>query len=339
LIRQSRPLRFVMAIVGGWIGARVAILWPAHGPEAAVMAIAPRAFAALPATTPPRPRTTGGAATAITRATFPHPATLVFDRSPIPDAEIEPAVALTAPARIAPTREAADWPARIVPGEMVGAPLPPLSRTASARPRLAGSGWLIARGAGPATPFAPQLGGSQAGTRLTYALGDSRRVAIAARFSSALAARQREAALGLDWQPTALPVHLFAEQRIAIAGARGGPSAGLIAGLPPTPVAAGFSLDAYGQAGVIARNGGEGFVDGAARVTRPVAAIGRSRVELGLGAWGGAQRSAARLDVGPAASVAVPAAMPLRISLEWRQRIAGDARPGSGPALSIGADF
>ncbi|MBS0285465.1 MAG: hypothetical protein JSS15_13700, partial [Proteobacteria bacterium] len=58
-----------------------------------------------------------------------------------------------------------------------------------------------------------------------------------------------------------------------------------------------------------------------------------------LGAWGGAQRGAARLDVGPAAGVAVPAAMPLRISLEWRQRIAGDARPGSGPALSIGADF
>ncbi|QKS01932.1 hypothetical protein F9288_03820 [Sphingomonas sp. CL5.1] len=328
-------MRFVMVIVGGWIGARIAILWPAHGPEAAVMAIAPRAFAAVPV----QPAPTGRAAPTIFRATFRHPAPIASGPSPVPDAEIEPAVALAAPARIAAAAEPVTWPGAITPGEMIGAPLPPSSRPASARPRLAGSGWLIARGTGPATPFSPQLGGSQAGARLTYALGDSRRIAIAARFSSALATRQREAALGVDWQPTALPVHLFAEQRVAIAGTRGGPSAGVIAGLPPTPVAAGFSLDAYGQAGAIARGGGEGFVDGAARVTRPVAAIGATRVELGLGAWGGAQRGAARLDIGPAASVAVPAAMPLRISLEWRQRVAGDARPGSGPALSIGADF
>ncbi|MFT3978003.1 MAG: hypothetical protein QM688_12960, partial [Sphingomonas bacterium] len=141
-----------------------------------------------------------------------------------------------------------------------------------------------------------------------------------------------------DWRPTHLPVHLFVEQRIAIAGTRGGPSAGVIAGLPPTPVAAGFALDAYGQAGGIARDGGECFADGAARLMRPVG-TGKARIELGLGAWGGAQRGASRLDVGPAASVVVPAVRPIRVSLEWRERIAGGARPSSGLALSIGADL
>jgi hypothetical protein len=29
----------------------------------------------------------------------------------------------------------------------------------------------------------------------------------------------------------------------------------------------------------------------------------------------------------------------LRLGAEWRQRVAGKAKPGSGPALSLGADF
>lgn len=32
MIGESRPLRFVMVIVGGWIGVRVAILWRAGEP-------------------------------------------------------------------------------------------------------------------------------------------------------------------------------------------------------------------------------------------------------------------------------------------------------------------
>ena len=113
----------------------------------------------------------------------------------------------------------------------------------------------------------------------------------------------------------------------------------MIAGLPQTRLAAGFALEGYGQAGVIARGGGEGFVDAAARAMRPVARVGGARVELGAGLWGGAQRGAARLDIGPAAGVILPTPRPLRITLEWRQRIAGAARPGAGVALSLGADF
>ncbi len=62
---------------------------------------------------------------------------------------------------------------------------------------------------------------------------------------------------------------------------------------------------------------------------------------LGIGLWGGAQRGATRFDLGPAATIDLPVtrAAHLRVALEWRQRVVGAARPGSGPALSIGTDY
>uniref|UniRef100_UPI0035CB6D37 hypothetical protein n=1 Tax=uncultured Caballeronia sp. TaxID=1827198 RepID=UPI0035CB6D37 len=66
-----------------------------------------------------------------------------------------------------------------------------------------------------------------------------------------------------------------------------------------------------GQAGAIARsgagNGMEGFGDGAARLTRPVT-LGPIRLDVGAGTWGGAQRGAARLDVGPTVGLSLPVA-------------------------------
>lgn len=165
-------------------------------------------------------------------------------------------------------------------------------------------------------------------------------MALAARASAPLQGRGRELALGIDWQPTRLPLHVIAEHRIALDGGKGGPAVMVIGGVDPVPIVAGFRLEAYGQAGAIARGRIEPFVDGAVRVTRPVAHIGAARIDLGVGSWGGVQRDAARLDIGPSVAVVVPvAARNVRLTLDWRQRIAGNARPGSGPALTIGSDF
>jgi hypothetical protein len=226
--------------------------------------------------------------------------------------------------------------AAVHPGQQPGVPLPAPSKSPS---RFAGSGWLIARRGG-ATPFVPQLGGSQAGVRLTYAIDPARRLSLAGRISTALASRQSEAAIGLDWKPTSLPLHLVAEQRIGVDRARGGPSLGLIGGFGPVPVTRWLLIDGYAQGGGIVRDGIEGFVDGAVRLSHPIGTLGASRIELGLAAWGAAQRGAARLDAGPTASAILPiAGKSLRVSLEWRQRLAGRATPASGPALSIGTDF
>jgi hypothetical protein len=216
-----------------------------------------------------------------------------------------------------------------------GAPLP----AARGRSRFGGSAWAILR-PGDAAPFVPQLGGSQAGARLTYAIDQARRLSVAGRFSSALESRQSEAAIGLDWQPTSLPVHLVAEQRIGVDRARGGPALGLIGGFGPVPLTSWLLLDGYAQGGGIARDGIEGYVDGAMRVSYSLAKLGPARIDLGLGAWGAAQRGASRIDAGPWLSTALPVAgRSLRLSIEWRQRLAGRAEPTSGPALTIGTDF
>jgi len=82
---------------------------------------------------------------------------------------------------------------------------------------------------------------------------------------------------------------------------------------------------AYGQAGIIGLRRRIGFVDGAASVTRPIASWGDTEILSGAGVWGAAQPGLARLNLGPRAEARVPiAGERVRLSLEWRQRIAGN---------------
>lgn len=333
-MRGGRPLLFLTVVLGGWIGMRVALLWPASAPgplavlapgaRASGRALPPRVEAATNVAPPamPRPEPAGRARQRGHAAGGPGPASGV------------PAPPVTFALAPSPPRAAGIPPMRIavLPG------LPP-APSAYLPPRLSGSGWMIVRG-GAAIPFAPQLGGDQAGMRLTYAVDGARRLAIVGRYAAALGMPQQVAAFGLGWRPTSLPVHLVAEQRFGLRGVRGGPALGLVGGVGPLPLAGGVRIDAYGQGGAIARDGIEGFIDGAVRLSQPVAAWGPARIELGLAAWGGAQRGAARLDAGPAAAFALPlAARTLRVSVEWRQRLMGNAAPASGPAMAIGTDF
>lgn len=74
-----------------------------------------------------------------------------------------------------------------------------------------------------------------------------------------------------------------------------------------------------------------------------LAAIARTRrlvLSVGPGVWGGVQQTQARvsrLDVG----VGVSARLPLgaAISADWRWRIAGNADPVSGPAVTASVAF
>ncbi|HEY0624462.1 MAG TPA: hypothetical protein VGD28_15435, partial [Sphingomonas sp.] len=179
----------------------------------------------------------------------------------------------------------------------------------------------------------------QAGLRIAYHPG-SGRIALFARLTAPLAGRGSEAAAGIEWQPMAAPVRIVAEYRAGLGGVPGGPAVGVVASAYAVPLPLDFSLEAYGQAGAVARARIDPFADGALRVTRQVATAGGTRIDVGAGAWGAAQRGAARLDIGPSAVASVPLGdSALRVALDWRERVAGDARPGSGPALSVGADF
>ena len=335
---NGRPLRFLAVTLGGWTAARVVLLWPA-APVAMPLPVPTLVEHLRSPVAIARPTDHDGhrrLATVTERspgAPSPMPAP---ERS---GGRLAPA-APVAPAPIAPPQAERG----VIPPPLRPTPLAP-ALAAPGRSRWAGSAWAIVRGGGGGSAgalLAGQLGASQAGARLTYALGERRRVALSARIATPLSGRGREAAVGLDWQPTPMPLHLLAEQRLPLDGQRGGPTLMLVGGINPTPVLAGFRLEGYGQAGAIKREGTsvEAFGDGAARLTRVVASVGAARIDLGGGAWGAAQRGVRRLDIGATVGAAVPVAgTALRLTLDWRQRLAGNARPGSGPALSIGTDF
>lgn len=223
------------------------------------------------------------------------------------------------------------------------APLdPPPDREGQTASRWTGSAWFIARGGVGIDPGlrGGQLGGGQAGLRIGYALGAARRLSLVARIATPLSGAGREAAFGAEWRPTRLPVRLVAEHRVALGRGGGGPSVAIIGGAGPSAVGHGFRLEGYGAAGVIKRERTEGFADAAVRLDHPLGRLGPVTIGAGAGAWGAVQRDAARLDIGPTIGADAPVGdKSLRLTLDWRQRIAGNVQPGSGPALSLGVNF
>ncbi|WP_375398378.1 hypothetical protein [uncultured Sphingomonas sp.] len=336
----GRPLRFLGATLAAWTAARVLMLWPAlDAPSAVRGALVPAAaartseagpFSASPVTgnmVLGSPRVAGGALGARSIVRDPM---VGRRRPPAADAMDDPNPA-SVTGNSVPSGDGVP-----MAGAMVTAP-----RAATAS-RWSVSGWLVARdGRGLGAGInGGQLGGAQGGIRVAYAIDRARRLQAVARVTTPLAGRGREGSVGLEWRPTSLPVRLVAEQRWSLDGGRGGPAIGIVGGTGPARTASGIDLETYGQAGVIRRDRTEAFIDGAARATRPLTRLGRATIDLGIGTWGGAQRDAARLDAGPTLGMRVPVAdRTIRVTLDWRQRVAGRARPGSGPALTVGGDF
>jgi len=165
---------------------------------------------------------------------------------------------------------------------------------------------------------------------------------LAVRISGPLqSSRGKEAALAIDVQPIrALPITFTVERRSGLdSGGRDAFAAGAFGGFDAklTPR---LSIDGYAQAGAVGLKRRDLYVDGSIRLEREVFASPNFRFGVGAGAWGGAQPGVARLDLGPQVVAHVPVASGgIRIGAEWRQRVAGNARPGSGPVLPLGADF
>ncbi|MEY4238629.1 MAG: hypothetical protein RL339_1230, partial [Pseudomonadota bacterium] len=110
--------------------------------------------------------------------------------------------------------------------------------------------------------------------------------------------------------------------------------------LPRFTLPAGLAGEVSAQAGDVGGPGGTAFVDGQLRVERRLLRLGRSELRAGLGAWGGAQKGANRIDVGPSATLDFPVGGGQgRVSADWRLRAAGNAAPQSGPAITLSAGF
>ncbi|WP_241213565.1 hypothetical protein [Sphingomonas sp. ABOLE] len=268
-----------------------------------------------------------------TRRASPHPAA----------DERRPRLSILAPDAVlpSPTSETQGAGAASAPEAVQAFPGQRLDPPAGAGPRRwSGSAWFALRpgqGIG-AAPAAGQLGGSQYGVRVVRALDRRGRLAAVGRIAGPLRGQGAEVALGFEWRPAGIPVRIAVEERFGLDGIQGGPGLGAVAGLYRERAA--FRLEAYGQAGAILRVRLEPYADGALRLTRTIAAGRATALAVGIGSWGAAQRGVQRLDIGPTLVTSVPiGALQTRIALDWRQRIAGNARPGSGVALTLGSDF
>lgn len=334
---RGRPLRFVAMVAVGWVAMRVILLWPEDAtlPEAIEAAMPLRlAQAGAPDSVPvdatPRPRI------AIMRPVLRPGAAPARHAAPPVVAAPPPMASMALLNLVAFGADQARAPdARPLPR----IPAPPAMLAPRAVPnRWQASAWFVTRRGGPAD--GAMLGGGQAGVRVAHALDRRGRLALYARASAPIAGTGRELALGIEWRPWRAPMRFLAEQRIALDHGRSGPAVAVVAGVSGVDLPFAFELEAYGQAGAVARGRIEPFADGALRVTRTVAAGGQAQLAVGAGAWGAAQRDAARIDIGPSAVTTLPVSgQTLRIAVDWRERIGGAARPGSGPALTLGADF
>jgi hypothetical protein len=187
----------------------------------------------------------------------------------------------------------------------------------------------------PSLATGGMLGGSQAGARLFYNV--NRQIAAVLRFSSDVSRRGGETALGVRVQPLqSIPVWITAERRQAIGKYGDGRSAFAAfaeGGVYDRPLWGGFTLDAYAQGGVVGLKRRDLFADGGLTVTRPV----YKKFSAGFGVWGGAQPGIYRVDVGPRVTMRVR--NNVRVHFDYRQRVAGNALPGSGPAVTLAGDF
>lgn len=359
---SSAPLRFLGVAIISWIGLRtagqalaLAPLAPIAVPPAVTpLPVKPQAEVAEAAPSSP-PWTYG--ASAMQPVAYPYPVAVPMSvpaARPIRYAEASPIYApapVVYPAAYPPF---AGWPAAS-PETAPALTASPVRTTPSFTPamrktfdRLSLTTWALLRQnqgvaapvSGPA-PLAPsgQLGQSQAGARLTWQV--DRAFALNLRVSSPVHQQPGqkpagEAALGVSWQPVpSVPVRLLAERRKAFGIGGGRDAFALLAegGIYDHPLPWNFKLDGYAQVGMVGLRSRDLFADGGFAMTRPI----NSRLALGGGIWGGVQPDLSRLDVGPRASLWLNPR--IRAHLDYRLQLMGNARPGSGPTLTVGANF
>ncbi|MCA0910708.1 hypothetical protein [Qipengyuania gaetbuli] len=362
--RRGRPLVFLLVVLGGWTMLRIAT-WENPFPHQLVPQWVATAVERFVEQEAPARTTSELAARAVqarhTATKFARRDRHGSDLDPAGDIATHPApfvegrtlarhnlLLMAAMARLPMPSSIADVLGR---DDMAGT-VPPVSAGSEevTQRRWRFDGWLMLRGGSAGEvgtgPAPPAYGDSQAGALLAYSLapGSRRDPAVYLRASAALREPgQREAALGLRVQPLGdkrLAIHAEVRAAHAGSGTQVRPAAFATYGYENRDLPHGLGARAYAQAGYVGGDFATGFADGQLVVDREVAKFDLARLRVGPGAWGGIQKGAGRIDVGPSASLEMAVGdVPARIGLDYRIRIAGDAEPGDGPALTLSTGF
>ncbi len=188
------------------------------------------------------------------------------------------------------------------------------------------------------------LGGSQAGLIARRTIGALPvPAAVYVRGSQALSgADETELAAGMSVRPISAPVDLQLEVR-ATQGRDGiavRPAAFLTTGFYDAALPLDLHARGYAQAGYVGGDEATPFAQGEAIGEARVVRTGKAEVKLGAGAWGGAQRGVSRLDLGPSLSAHLRSEnASIAVQLDYRVRVAGDASPIDGIAVTVSAGF
>jgi hypothetical protein len=228
---------------------------------------------------------------------------------------------------------------------------PPLAGDADSPARMKRfsiDSWMLLRRDRSSAPAAigGSYGRSQTGTVLRYELkpGSPFQPRAYIRGTRSLEGPQEgELAAGLSGRPVpGLPVLLAGEMRYYRTPTHQEfrPSVYAVTQFQPQHLPMDFRAETYFQGGYVGGQFATPFIDGQVRVDRKFFQFGDVELRGGGGMWGGAQKGAQRLDVGPGMSVYFGnGTVHSRLSLDYRFRVAGDAAPASGPALTLSAGF
>lgn len=214
--------------------------------------------------------------------------------------------------------------------------------------RWSGDAYTLLRDLGPAGPAAsPVLGGGQSGGTLAWTLDPLARrpLALVARYNAAslggsIDPATGQAAFGVRWRPLK-GVSISAERLIATGVfARNDWTLRLAGGAEGKQGPVLWS--GYGEAGALAA--GDVFAGGQLRAGVPVVRLGKASLVGGAGSWASIQTGSGftngRVDVGPTLLLRAPLGkVAIDVAADWRFRVAGNALPGSGPAVTISTGF
>lgn len=348
--RRGEPLAALALLMAGWTVARM-LLWQSPFPSPFVaVAAAPMAQAAAPSALRPdrQIRRSGGAELSV---------------APSRLAAFE---ALSGTSRHNDSEDGDLWSGRTLASaggtEVPSVTLAPAERgngysvqpgivaPIGANGRWHFAGWVawragsgLPRRADGARPVS--YGGTQAGAVVRYDLTEEEhRPALHLRTTYAPdRPSQAEIAAGVGLRPLPqIPVRMMAEVRATQSQGHTEfrPAVVAVTELAPVALPLGVTARGYGQAGWVGGRYSTAFVDGQAQVTREFAAAGSTQLHVGAGAWGGAQKFAERLDLGPTIEAEFQTgAIVARLAVDYRVQVAGRASGGNGVVVTLSTGF
>lgn len=200
----------------------------------------------------------------------------------------------------------------------------------------------------PLPSATPVLGAGAGAATLAYTLNplSRRQVELRVRVTDPFLGLARpdgnaaQGAAGVAFRPfSKVPVTLIAERLFKLGPtARNDFQARLTAGTITHVRHIDFS--AFGEAGVVGRRP-DWFAGVQFLAERPFPLPGGFSVAPGVGTWAAVQqtdRRTSRIDIGPSIHL-MPPKFPVGFSVDYRAKVAGSARPGSGVALTVAGRF